>query len=162
MPGGELGNMIFRKWGGGSKAVWNFSENSSVWVGGGFPNRGECPGYRGSYFKHILLCTTSVAYDIIFLVSKEYPIAKVQVALVLQSHTILINCDQHLLHLIFKCSWKLAKEWSKRTDISGSPRLHNASLQNWIVDLWIFCRQCMPGLGRGGNFKSYELGVCST
>ena len=33
--------------GGGSKAVWNFSENSSVLVGGGFPNRGECPGYRG-------------------------------------------------------------------------------------------------------------------
>ena len=58
----------------------------------------------GSYCKHILLCTTSVAYDIIFLVSKEYPIAKVQVALVLQSHTFLLNCDQHLLHLIFKFS----------------------------------------------------------
>ena len=30
-------NIIFRKWGGGSKVVWNFSENSSVLVGGGFP-----------------------------------------------------------------------------------------------------------------------------
>ena len=30
-------NMIFRKWGGGSKAVWNFSENSSVLEGLGFP-----------------------------------------------------------------------------------------------------------------------------
>ena len=30
--------MIFRKCGGWSKAVWNFSENSSVLEGGGFPN----------------------------------------------------------------------------------------------------------------------------
>ena len=29
-------NVIFLKW-GGSKAVWNFSVNSSVLVGGGFP-----------------------------------------------------------------------------------------------------------------------------
>ena len=29
--------MIFRKWGGGSKAVWNFSKVSSVLLGPGFP-----------------------------------------------------------------------------------------------------------------------------
>ena len=32
----QICNMIFQK-GGGSKVVWNFSENSSVLVGGGFP-----------------------------------------------------------------------------------------------------------------------------
>ena len=29
--------MISRKWGGGSKAVWNFSENSSIWEMRGIP-----------------------------------------------------------------------------------------------------------------------------
>ena len=33
----EIRHMIFRKWGGGSKVVWNFSENSYVLVGQGLP-----------------------------------------------------------------------------------------------------------------------------
>ena len=34
----EKRNVTFRKWGGGSKAVWNFSENSSVLVAWPLPN----------------------------------------------------------------------------------------------------------------------------
>ena len=41
--------MIFRKWGGGSKAVWNFSENSSVLEWGSFP-------YAASYNFRQTLC----------------------------------------------------------------------------------------------------------
>ena len=38
--GKKIRNMIFRKWGGGgSTAVWNFSENSSVLGGLSFPYR---------------------------------------------------------------------------------------------------------------------------
>ena len=50
--------MIFRKWGGGggSKAVWNFSENSSVLVWGGFPNTHQeiLSGGREAYIYHVL------------------------------------------------------------------------------------------------------------
>ena len=33
----KICNITFRKWGGGSKAVWNFSENSSDFLAGPFP-----------------------------------------------------------------------------------------------------------------------------
>ena len=49
----KICNMIFRKWGGVSKAVWNLSENSSVLEEVGFPK--YCAAMPGKILDHSAL-----------------------------------------------------------------------------------------------------------
>ena len=70
--------MIFRKWGGGSKAVWNFSENSSVLEWGCFPQTVFKSLYRFLIVKplidsHSLGRSDWQSFEVIFLAKLTHP-----------------------------------------------------------------------------------------